>query len=73
MIINYIVFLLLNAKGANSYGQLCLGHQHDKLTPHEIDYKPESICSVTGGGGHTAVISGLAFSGCLICTFTCTV
>ena len=46
-------------KGANSYGQLCLGHQEDTLTPQEVHHKPQSIHSIIGGGGHTAVISGL--------------
>ena len=56
---NFLFFLLF--QGANSYGQLCLGHQEDILTPENLtERQPEQIRTVTGGGGHTAVITGLS-------------
>lgn len=53
----------MHFKGANSHGQLCLGHKEDVLLPKNCSESdlPENvvISSVTGGGGHTAVITGL--------------
>lgn len=47
--------------GANSYGQLCLGHKEDVLLPesYELNDLPvnSKISSISGGGGHTAVIT----------------
>jgi len=47
--------------GANSYGQLCLGHKEDVLVPEscELNDLPvnSKIISISGGGGHTAVIT----------------
>lgn len=45
--------------GANSYGQLGLGHKEDVLLPQQLsDFcKPGCIKSVTGGGGHSAVVT----------------
>ncbi|XP_045871984.1 secretion-regulating guanine nucleotide exchange factor isoform X5 [Meles meles] len=49
----------LFAWGANSYGQLGLGHKEDVLLPQQLsDFcKPEYIRRITGGGGHSAVIT----------------
>ncbi|XP_062464855.1 secretion-regulating guanine nucleotide exchange factor isoform X6 [Pezoporus occidentalis] len=47
--------------GANSYGQLGLGHKEDVLVPQalrDVSCKCQDIKSVTGGGGHSAVITG---------------
>ncbi|XP_022363113.1 secretion-regulating guanine nucleotide exchange factor isoform X4 [Enhydra lutris kenyoni] len=45
--------------GANSYGQLGLGHKEDVLLPQQLsDFcKPECIRRITGGGGHSAVVT----------------
>ncbi|XP_073240509.1 secretion-regulating guanine nucleotide exchange factor-like isoform X2 [Porites lutea] len=49
--------------GANSHGQLCLGHTDDVLIPESFDDSPENTCKpievalIEGGGGHTAVIT----------------
>ncbi|XP_044114855.1 secretion-regulating guanine nucleotide exchange factor isoform X3 [Neovison vison] len=45
--------------GANSYGQLGLGHKEDVLLPQQLSdfYKPECIRRITGGGGHSAVVT----------------
>ncbi|XP_032212785.1 secretion-regulating guanine nucleotide exchange factor isoform X4 [Mustela erminea] len=45
--------------GANSYGQLGLGHKEDVLLPQQLsDFcKPEYIRRITGGGGHSAVVT----------------
>uniref|UniRef100_A0A8C6JWG3 RCC1-like domain-containing protein n=1 Tax=Melopsittacus undulatus TaxID=13146 RepID=A0A8C6JWG3_MELUD len=51
----------LFAWGANSYGQLGLGHKEDVLVPQalkDVSCKCQDIKSVTGGGGHSAVITG---------------
>ncbi|XP_074855146.1 secretion-regulating guanine nucleotide exchange factor isoform X2 [Carettochelys insculpta] len=48
-------------RGANSYGQLGFGHKEDVLLPQSLkDFscKHQIIKSVTGGGGHSAVITG---------------
>ncbi|XP_068541248.1 secretion-regulating guanine nucleotide exchange factor-like isoform X10 [Anas acuta] len=48
-------------KGANSYGQLGVGHKEDVLIPQslkDVSCKCEDIKSITGGGGHSAVITG---------------
>lgn len=48
-------------KGANSYGQLGLGHKEDVLVPQslkDVSCKRQDIRSITGGGGHSAVITG---------------
>ncbi|XP_032737046.1 secretion-regulating guanine nucleotide exchange factor isoform X5 [Lontra canadensis] len=49
----------LFAWGANSYGQLGLGHKEDVLLPQQLsDFcKPECIRRLTGGGGHSAVVT----------------
>ncbi|NXL89176.1 SRGEF factor, partial [Alectura lathami] len=47
--------------GANSYGQLGLGHKEDVLVPRsleDVSCKCQDIKSITGGGGHSAVITG---------------
>ncbi|NXH60277.1 SRGEF factor, partial [Rhabdornis inornatus] len=44
--------------GANSYGQLGLGHKEDVLVPQalkEVSCKCQDITSIAGGGGHSAV------------------
>ncbi|XP_021781680.2 secretion-regulating guanine nucleotide exchange factor isoform X8 [Papio anubis] len=45
--------------GANSYGQLGLGHKEDVLLPQQLkDFcKPRSVRRITGGGGHSAVVT----------------
>lgn len=49
----------LFAWGANSYGQLGLGHKEDVLLPQQLsDFcEPRCIKSVTGGGGHSAAVT----------------
>ncbi|XP_017653722.1 secretion-regulating guanine nucleotide exchange factor isoform X2 [Nannospalax galili] len=49
----------LFAWGANSYGQLGLGHKEDVLLPQPLaDFcNPGSIKSLTGGGGHSAAVT----------------
>ncbi|NWI54653.1 SRGEF factor, partial [Calyptomena viridis] len=47
--------------GANSYGQLGLGHKEDVLLPQalkDVSCKCQDITSIAGGGGHSAVITG---------------
>ncbi|XP_026644923.1 secretion-regulating guanine nucleotide exchange factor isoform X4 [Microtus ochrogaster] len=45
--------------GANSYGQLGLGHKEDVLLPQQLSSfcEPGCIRSVTGGGGHSAAVT----------------
>ncbi|ELW70753.1 Tryptophan 5-hydroxylase 1, partial [Tupaia chinensis] len=47
------------AKGANSYGQLGLGHKEDVLSPQQLhDFcQPGRIRRITGGGGHSMVVT----------------
>ncbi|NXO03057.1 SRGEF factor, partial [Rhinopomastus cyanomelas] len=48
--------------GANSYGQLGLGHKEDVLVPQslkDVSCKCQDIKIITGGGGHSAVITGV--------------
>ncbi|NWV00600.1 SRGEF factor, partial [Upupa epops] len=48
--------------GANSYGQLGLGHREDVLVPQslkDVSCKCEEIKSITGGGGHSALITAM--------------
>ncbi|CAH7458916.1 Sergef [Phodopus roborovskii] len=49
----------LFAWGANSYGQLGLGHKEDVLLPQRLSSlrEPGRIKSVTGGGGHSAAVT----------------
>ncbi|XP_055989047.1 secretion-regulating guanine nucleotide exchange factor isoform X2 [Sorex fumeus] len=49
----------LFAWGANSYGQLGLGHKEDVLLPQQLSVfcRPESVRKITGGGGHSAVVT----------------
>ncbi|XP_061466208.1 secretion-regulating guanine nucleotide exchange factor isoform X2 [Rhineura floridana] len=50
----------LFAWGANSYGQLGLGHKEDVLVPQALREFPcsqKNIKSITGGGGHSAVLT----------------
>ncbi|XP_034851336.1 secretion-regulating guanine nucleotide exchange factor isoform X1 [Mirounga leonina] len=49
----------LFAWGANSYGQLGLGHKEDVLLPQQLNdfCKPECIRRITGGGGHSAAVT----------------
>ncbi|NXI48542.1 SRGEF factor, partial [Galbula dea] len=47
--------------GANSYGQLGLGHKEDVLVPQslkDVSCKCQDIKGITGGGGHSAIITG---------------
>ncbi|XP_068872989.1 secretion-regulating guanine nucleotide exchange factor isoform X4 [Aphelocoma coerulescens] len=51
----------LFAWGANSYGQLGLGHKEDVLVPQalkDVSCKCQDIASIAGGGGHSTVITG---------------
>lgn len=56
-----VLFFCMYLKGANSYGQLGLGHKEDVLVPQslkDVSGKCQDIESITGGGGHSAVITG---------------
>ncbi|XP_030845433.1 secretion-regulating guanine nucleotide exchange factor [Strongylocentrotus purpuratus] len=44
--------------GANSYGQLGLGHQKDHLLPENLKTFPEDVKTIVGGGGHTVFLTG---------------
>nr|XP_040140585.1 secretion-regulating guanine nucleotide exchange factor isoform X8 [Ictidomys tridecemlineatus] len=46
-------------QGANSYGQLGLGHKEDVLLPQQLNdfCKPECVRRITGGGGHSAIVT----------------
>ncbi|NWS93203.1 SRGEF factor, partial [Toxostoma redivivum] len=47
--------------GANSYGQLGLGHKEDVLVPQalkDVSCKCQDITSIAGGGGHSAITTG---------------
>ncbi|ROL54626.1 Secretion-regulating guanine nucleotide exchange factor [Anabarilius grahami] len=46
--------------GANSYGQLGQGHTEDQAEPQRADggLQAEQVRCITGGGGHSAVITG---------------
>ncbi|XP_060033054.1 secretion-regulating guanine nucleotide exchange factor isoform X2 [Erinaceus europaeus] len=50
---------VLFAWGANSYGQLGLGHKEDVLLPQQLNNfcEPECVRRLTGGGGHSAVVT----------------
>ncbi|CAH1256903.1 SERGEF [Branchiostoma lanceolatum] len=43
--------------GANSYGQLGLGHRDDRHSPQQLEGVNFRVKAVTGGGGHTVFIS----------------
>ncbi|XP_071809806.1 secretion-regulating guanine nucleotide exchange factor-like [Asterias amurensis] len=43
--------------GANSFGQLALGHNRDCLIPEVIVHPPEGVTAVAGGAGHTALLT----------------
>lgn len=48
-------------QGANSYGQLGHGDAEDRSAPRLCDttaLKSKAVRVVTGGGGHTAVVTG---------------
>ncbi|XP_022089260.1 secretion-regulating guanine nucleotide exchange factor-like [Acanthaster planci] len=47
----------LLAWGANSFGQLALGHTRDCLIPEVVDHPPEGIKLLAGGAGHTALLT----------------
>ncbi|XP_039206741.1 secretion-regulating guanine nucleotide exchange factor isoform X1 [Crotalus tigris] len=50
----------LLAWGANSYGQLGLGHKNDLLLPKAVKsfiFNQNCIKSITGGGGHSAILT----------------
>ncbi|XP_036620996.1 secretion-regulating guanine nucleotide exchange factor [Trichosurus vulpecula] len=51
--------ILLLSWGANSYGQLGLGHKEDMLEPQRLNdfCDPKRIKLLTGGGGHSAVVT----------------
>lgn len=73
-----MLFFCVHLKGANSYGQLGLGHKEDVLVPQaleDVSCKCQDIASIAGGGGHSAVITGkntaLARSVWLLITFWC--
>lgn len=43
--------------GANSYGQLGLGHCDDQLLPQPLVEFPENVSVASGGGGHTLFVT----------------
>ncbi|CAH1256948.1 SERGEF [Branchiostoma lanceolatum] len=43
--------------GANSYGQLGVGHRDDRHSPQQLEGVNFRVKAVTGGGGHTVLIS----------------
>lgn len=51
---------LFYPQGANSYGQLGLGHKEDVLSAQQLSDFCKSGCikQITGGGGHSAVVTG---------------
>ncbi|XP_037695224.1 secretion-regulating guanine nucleotide exchange factor isoform X2 [Choloepus didactylus] len=51
--------IALFAWGANSYGQLGLGHKEDVLLPQQLNdfCQPGCVRRITGGGGHSAVVT----------------
>uniref|UniRef100_A0A8C3TZG8 Secretion regulating guanine nucleotide exchange factor n=1 Tax=Catharus ustulatus TaxID=91951 RepID=A0A8C3TZG8_CATUS len=54
-------FFCAHLKGANSYGQLGLGHKEDVLVPQalkDVFCKCQDIASIAGGGGHSALTTG---------------
>ncbi|XP_077819273.1 secretion-regulating guanine nucleotide exchange factor isoform X11 [Macaca mulatta] len=53
--------LVCTETGANSYGQLGLGHKEDVLLPQQLNdfCKPRSVRRITGGGGHSAVVTDI--------------
>ena len=57
-----ILAFLSFVQGANSYGQLGSGHREDTILPSQSKL-PSSLAKrlkqITGGGGHTAVLTGL--------------
>lgn len=56
-----MLFFCVHLKGANSYGQLGLGHKEDVLVPQalkDVSCECQDIASIAGGGGHSAVITG---------------
>ncbi|XP_053147827.1 secretion-regulating guanine nucleotide exchange factor isoform X4 [Hemicordylus capensis] len=55
-------FWIQKEQGANSYGQLGLGHKEDVLLPQvlkEFPYNQKTIRSIVGGGGHSAVVTDI--------------
>ncbi|XP_007497077.2 secretion-regulating guanine nucleotide exchange factor [Monodelphis domestica] len=54
-----VTVTLLLSWGANSYGQLGLGHKEDVLEPQRLNdfCDPKHIRMLTGGGGHSAVVT----------------
>ena len=52
---------MLLFKGANSHGQLCNGNQDDVLEPRKVQVPYPSIKYIKGGGGHTAVVTGIDY------------
>ena len=58
---NTVVTLFFHSQGANSYGQLGAGHTDDMITPSipcSLQDKTLAIKQVTGGGGHTVILTG---------------
>ncbi|KAL7992142.1 hypothetical protein Chor_016398, partial [Crotalus horridus] len=56
----YFVPSLTFFQGANSYGQLGLGHKNDLLLPKAVKsfiFNQNCIKSITGGGGHSAILT----------------
>ena len=49
-------------QGANSHGQLCNGSKDDVLEPGIVQTPYPSIKYITGGGGHTAVVTGIDYN-----------
>lgn len=57
----FTIFLSPCLQGANSYGQLGLGHKQDVLLPQalqEFAGSQKALRNIAGGGGHSAVITG---------------
>ncbi|XP_035672428.1 LOW QUALITY PROTEIN: secretion-regulating guanine nucleotide exchange factor-like [Branchiostoma floridae] len=48
---------LIFSWGANSYGQLGVGHRDDRHSPQQLEGVNFRVKAVTGGGGHTVFIS----------------
>jgi len=59
---NNVVTHLFYSQGANNYGQLGVGHTDDIIKPsipcQLQDDRTVAIKQVTGGGGHTVILTG---------------
>ena len=62
LVFTVLCVVIFTLQGANSYGQLGVGHTDDKLLPVRVELESCEVKQISGGGGHTIVLTSKPIS-----------